>query len=282
MTTGLGRSSSPRSRSALTANPRLGVTRDFIDTIPCTRPCRSRTGPPLLPGSTGIASWSMSMPFICRSPDTRPATTLRSRPCGLPMATISAPAAIASAAASGSGAGPVAAIRTTARSPSRSVAWTAVTSCSVPSASSTLIGRASPMTCRFVATRPAPTKNPVPSPSSPPRRPRKRIVTIAGFAARASSSTDLSAGVAAGVATGLSGGACAKPGSPTSSAARQGRTPARRRCGCWRGKAPTVISGSMLLLLTLICSRRSRFHVTRSCGLCSNQKSPPPLSLGEG
>ena len=38
------------------AKPRLLVTKDFIVMIPCTRPSRSRSGPPLLPRSNGMAS----------------------------------------------------------------------------------------------------------------------------------------------------------------------------------------------------------------------------------
>ena len=77
--TGLGFSSS--GLSALTRHGETEVAwhSDFMVTMPWTRPCRSRTGPPLLPGSIGMASWIICWPSISRVPETTPATTLCSQ-----------------------------------------------------------------------------------------------------------------------------------------------------------------------------------------------------------
>ena len=69
------------------------MTADFIVTTPRTRPCISTTGPPLLPGSTGIASCSILRPSISRVPLMTPLTTLCFRPCGLPTTTTASPSA---------------------------------------------------------------------------------------------------------------------------------------------------------------------------------------------
>ena len=50
MEIGFGCSSKVANAAASTANPKFRVTADFIVAIPTTRPSRSRTGPPLLPG----------------------------------------------------------------------------------------------------------------------------------------------------------------------------------------------------------------------------------------
>ena len=126
--TGCGFSSSGLSDSTATAKPRLGVTSDLLLTTPTTRPSMSRTGPPLLPGSTGMASCSIGRPSMLRRPDSTPATTLRFRPCGLPTATTAWPCFIAVESPSSNGVSPLASMRITARSRSRSAAWTAVTS----------------------------------------------------------------------------------------------------------------------------------------------------------
>ena len=74
--TGLGlRISGTRAEMGM-AKPRLGVTSDLMVMMPTTRPLRSSNGPPLLPGSMGMATWIMDRPSMLRLPDTTPATTL--------------------------------------------------------------------------------------------------------------------------------------------------------------------------------------------------------------
>ena len=94
--------------------------------MPCTRPCMSRSGPPLLPGSTGMASWIIFRPSTSRTAETTPPTTLYFSPFGLPSATTAWPSLSASESPSGSGVRSLASILMTARSRLRSWAWTAV------------------------------------------------------------------------------------------------------------------------------------------------------------
>src|SRR5262249_28111976 len=79
-----------------------------------------------------------------------PDTTLCCKPRGLPSATTAAPCFNLLESPSSSAGRSLASIRTSARSSDRSVAWTVVTSCFLPSAICTVIGRPSPMTCRLV------------------------------------------------------------------------------------------------------------------------------------
>ena len=71
-------------------------------TNPTTRPCMSSTGPPLFPGSIGMASCSISRPFTSRLAETTPATTLCLKPSGFPNTTTAAPCGRAAESPSGS------------------------------------------------------------------------------------------------------------------------------------------------------------------------------------
>ena len=164
--------------------------------MPITRPEGSTTGPPLLPGSIGIASWIMRRSSTSRTPDTTPFTTLNARPCGLPTVITGSPSGRLSESPSGSGTSGSAGglIRRMARSIARSDAVTSVTACRDPSANCTASGRASPATCRFVAMSPsASMRNPVPSPCCWPSRPSDITTTTEGRTRLASSSTDANA-----------------------------------------------------------------------------------------
>ena len=77
--------------SAGIAKPRLFVTRDLIVRIPKTLPSKLTIGPPLLPGSMGIATCSISLPSISRFPEITPETTLCLSPWGFPTATTLVP-----------------------------------------------------------------------------------------------------------------------------------------------------------------------------------------------
>ena len=147
------------------AKPRLAVTVDFIVMMPCTRPWRSRIGPPLLPGSTGMASWSISPNSISRRAERTPSTTLPVRPIGLPKAMTDSPWSSFAESPSESGVRLPSLILRIARSRLRSEACTASTVSSLPSQVRALMARASPMTCRQVAIRSLLMANPVPVPS---------------------------------------------------------------------------------------------------------------------
>ena len=172
------------------------MTSDLIVTMPTTRPEGSTTGPPLLPGSIGIASWIMRRSSTSRTPDTTPFTTLNCRPCGLPTVITGRPSGSVSESPRGRGTSGCAGglIRRMARSIARSDAVTSVTACREPSANCTASGLASPATCRFVAISPsASTTNPEPSPCCRPSRPSNITTTTDGRTRLASSSTDVNA-----------------------------------------------------------------------------------------
>ena len=99
--TGFGLASSGFRSFTPTAKARFSVTSDLSDTTPWTRPCTSTTGPPLLPGSTAMASWTIFRPSTSRVADTTPLTTLNRSPFGLPNATTACPSLSASESPSG-------------------------------------------------------------------------------------------------------------------------------------------------------------------------------------
>ena len=72
MGTGFGLSMRRLRASMGMANPRFAVTVDFMVMMPWIRPCLSSIGPPLLPGSTGMASWSIMPNSISRRADRTP------------------------------------------------------------------------------------------------------------------------------------------------------------------------------------------------------------------
>ena len=139
-----------------TAKPRFSVTADLRVTMPCTRPCMSSSGPPLLPGSTGMASWIIERPSMSRRAETTPAATLYSRPRGLPSDDDLAPLLDVVGVAQFQGRQ---VLRVDADDGQVGAAVGGVDvrwprSC-LPSEVCTVMGRASPMTCMLVAISPS-------------------------------------------------------------------------------------------------------------------------------
>ena len=192
--TGFGLARSGFSALIGMAKPRLAVTRLFNVMMPCTRPSRSSTGPPLLPGSTGMASCNISPSSMSRRAESTPCTTLPVNPIGLPIATTGAPCTNLPESPSGNAFNDSPPFtRSTAKSSLRSHACTATTSSFFPSPNCTCTGRASPTTWRQVAIRFLPTTNPVPVPSFDSPRPAWTTVTTDGLAALISSATGFGA-----------------------------------------------------------------------------------------
>ena len=164
-------SASMRRRKSAAGIAKATPSADFIARTPRTRPLRPTRGPPLFPGSMGIAAWIHPLPSRVRRSATTPRATLQPRPRGFPTVIASAPGSASFELASSSAGAGAPLTSTRARSLSRSWARTEIGSSFRPSSRPIVKGRPSPMTWRFVARRPSATKNPLPTPRRSPVRP---------------------------------------------------------------------------------------------------------------
>ena len=128
------------------ANPRFSVIADFILRMPHTFPLSFSSGPPLFPGSIGIAIWISDWLSISLMPEIIPRTMLNSRPCGLPMAMTSDPCSEICVLSTCNGFRSFAFIFRMARSNLRSDAKICSTLYSFPSSKRTFINLDSPIT----------------------------------------------------------------------------------------------------------------------------------------
>ena len=182
---GMG-ASSPRSLfNSLTGTPNPIAPPDFMERMAITFPFKSRAGLPLLPGSMGMATWTIGLPSpnsSSRIAAITPRLTECSYPRGLPIDKTACPGIKSCELPSWRTGNPFTSILIRARSRSRSIARIECGRKVRPSVRRTEKSRCSPITWKLVAITPSSrTTNPVPRPPSYPLRSTLSMTTTDGF-----------------------------------------------------------------------------------------------------